>query len=296
MHPERDAAAERCPVELAVDLVLVEAVAGLVHRGEEPVKAVVEVACGDADVVAADRRREGVHGRVEPPRRLVEAETAHDLELELLLPLDREHLAGRWRLALGGRQLLDEGRLLLFQVVEDRSHLGRRQAALEVVEEGVVGLGVVALEAGDVAAAQLEVLTQRREEAREVVVLACLDPDGERERGRPRHLGPQLGRHLARLLEVLAGHRDQARLERVGVVLGREGGELVEQAADLGRDELVVDDPAERRELLGPGRRTARRHHHVLVPAEQRGGAGDVADLGQSLAQLFERGGHRAAP
>ena len=51
VQAERDAARERRALERRVDLVLVEAVAELVHRREEAVEVVVEVARRDADVL-----------------------------------------------------------------------------------------------------------------------------------------------------------------------------------------------------------------------------------------------------
>ena len=91
--------------------------------------------------------------------------------------------------------LLDERRLVLLQVVEDPAHFLRLHPALVVVEHDVVRL-VADLEALDVALAQVEVLAQHGQECLEVVVLARLDPDRVRERGRARHLGAQVGRHL----------------------------------------------------------------------------------------------------
>ena len=104
------------------------------------------------------------------------------------------------------RDLLHERRLVLLQVVEERAHLGRLHPALEVVEHDVVRL-VADLEAVDVALAQVEVLAQRRQERREVVVPARLDPDRVRERRGARHLRAQLGGHLARLLPVARPRR-----------------------------------------------------------------------------------------
>ncbi len=187
---------------------------------------------------------------------------------------------------------------MLLQVVEDRAHLGRLHLRLEVVEERVVGLVELAVEALDVAVAELEVLAQRRQEGGEVVALAGLDPDRDRERRRARHLRAQLGGDLARLLPVAAGDADQARLERVVLVLRLEGLELLEEPTDLGRGELVVGDAPERRELLGATGCSAGRHHHLLVPGEQRGGMREIGDLRQPPCQLVERSHppHELAP
>jgi hypothetical protein len=54
-------------------------------------------------------------------------------------------------------------------------------------------------------------------------------------------------------------------------VLRLETLQVVEQAPELGRDELLVGDPADRRELLGADGGAPRGHHRLLVPAEQGG-------------------------
>src|SRR6266516_7550048 len=107
---------------------------------------------------------------------------------------------------------MDERRLMLLQVFEDRANLSRLHPALVVVERSVVRLVVVAVEAVDVAAAQLEVLAQRRQEGLEVVLRASADPDEVSERRRARHLGAEVGGDLARLLPVDARDADEARL------------------------------------------------------------------------------------
>ena len=104
VQAERGAARERRALELARDAVLVEPVAGLVHRPEQAVEVVVEVARRQADVGDRDRGRERVDGRVEPPLGRVEAEALDHLQLELLLALERERRAARgplpsWRAA-----------------------------------------------------------------------------------------------------------------------------------------------------------------------------------------------------
>src|SRR5207302_5706971 len=88
VQAERDAARERRALERRIDLVLVEAVAELVHRPEEAAEVPREVAGGDADVLDARARRERVHRRVEPPGVVGEPERVRDLELEHLLRLD----------------------------------------------------------------------------------------------------------------------------------------------------------------------------------------------------------------
>jgi hypothetical protein len=61
--------------------------------------------------------------------------------------------------------------------------------------------------------------------------------------------------------------------------------QTLEQAADLGVDELLVRDPADRRHRLGTGGMATRRHRYLLVPSEHAGGSPEVGDLGQSLLQ-----------
>ena len=92
-------------------------------------------------------------------------------------------------------------------------------------------------------------------------------------------LRPQLGRHAARLLVVAARDADQAGL--VGVVRKRLllGAELVEQLPQLVGDEPLVGGAADRRPLLGPGRRARGGHHRLLVPRQERRDPLQVVDL-----------------
>src|SRR5579884_922316 len=272
VHPERRAPRERRPLERRVDLVLVEAVPALVHGREEAVEVPLEVPRRDADVLLPRPARERVDGRVEPPRLVVEAEPAHDLELERALP--------------------DNRGLVLLQVVEDRAHLGGPHPALVVVEDDVVGLVVLAVEAVDVAAAEVEVRAQDGQERREVVLRARPHPDRVAARGGTGELRPELRRHPARLLVVAPRHADEARLEGVVGMLLLEALELLEQAADLGRGELLVGDATERRERLRTVGGAPGRHHRVLVPGEHLRRPPEVGDLGEPAAQLLEGGGH----
>ena len=173
------------------------------------------------------------------------------------------------------------------RIGEHLAHLGRRHARLVVVEQRRVRQ-VGRLEALDVAALQLDVLAQVREEGGEVVVPPRLDPGVVAARGGARHLDPELGRHAARLLPVAARDADQARV--VGVVGQRllERCEPVEQASDLGVGEAIVDDAAERGERLGARLGPERRHRHALLPAEHAGGAAEVGDLREPLAERWQ--------
>src|SRR5918994_2616085 len=241
-----------------------------------------------------ERGRDRVHRRVEPPLGRVEAEALDHLELELLLALDRERGAAERTLpTLAHRG--DERNLLLLQPVEDGPHLRRLHPRLEVVEEDVVRL-VVVVEALDVAPPQLEVLAQRGQELGEVRFLPRLHPHRHRERRRARHLRPQLGGHASRLLPVTADEPDQARLVGVGVEFVLDRRELVEQATHLVGGERLVREPAHRRQLLGANARTAGRHLHLLVPAEQRRGPVEIVDLADPLLQGRERRFHARKP
>ena len=296
VHAERDAACERAALERRVDLVLVEAVAELVHRPEQAAEVIREVARRDADVgrCRCPTQTGAPSGRAATRRRCSRTRL-HDLELEHLLRLERV-LARLGVVAAARRDLLDERSLVLLQVVEDAPDFLRRHVALVVVEDDVVRL-VLYLEAVDVALAQIEVLPQDGQERLEVVRLARVDPHLVRERGGARHLGAQLRRHLARLLPVAGADADQARLERVVVLLLAPAAQVVEQPADLGRDELRVRDAPDRRHLLRPDRRALLGHHHVLVPAEESGGLDEIRDLGEALPQVVELGlAHAAKP
>src|SRR5437763_17057845 len=79
-------------------------------------------------------------------------------------------------------------------------------------------------------------------------------------------------------------------------VLLLEVRQFVEEATDLARREPLVDHPPERRQLLGATRCAARRHHRLLVPAEDRARPGEVADLREASAQLVEGLGHGREP
>jgi hypothetical protein len=282
---------ERRAHELARDAVLVEAVTGFVHRPEEAVEVALEVPRRQPDVGGRDRGGERMHRGVEPPLGWVEAEPLDHLELELLLPLDREGGVPQRALALGPRGL-DERDLLLLEPVEDRSHLGCLHPGLEVVEEDVVRL-VVVVEAFDIAAAQLEVVAEGGQELGEIGLLPRLDPDRHRERGGSGHLPAQLGGDAPRLLPVAADEADQARL--VGVVVERvlERREPVEEAPDLVGGQRLVRDPVESRELLRANACPAGRHLHLLVPAEERRRSVEIVDLRDPFLQLCEGSAHR---
>ena len=122
VQPERRAARERRALERRVDAVLVQAVAALVHRREEAVERVLRLARRDPDVRRRKRLRKRMRRGVEAPRRVVEAEAAHDLERELTLLVRRE-VSGHRRRRSGAR-LLDQRDEHLLQ----RSKIARTSA------------------------------------------------------------------------------------------------------------------------------------------------------------------------
>ena len=174
---------------------------------------------------------------------------------------------------------------LALELVEDLGDLGRLHPLLVVVQQGVVGLAVEAL---DVPALELDVVLEVGQERLEVGVLARFDPDRQRRRGRVRDLSPQLARHFARLLPVAPRDADEAGLVRLGIEAFLVRPELVEQPSDLVRGEALVRQPVERRGLLGAQAGSARRHEHLLIPVEQVGRTGEVDNLAQTLLQLIE--------
>jgi len=168
---------------------------------------------------------------------------------------------------------------------EHLAYLGGRHPGLVVVEQCRVRQ-VGRLEALDVAALQLDVPAQVRQEGGKVVVPPRLDPRVMPAGRGTGHLDPELGRDTAGLLPVAPRDADQARV--VGVVRQRlrQGAEPVEQAADLGVGEPVGDNAAEGRERLGARLGAEWRHGDPLLPAEHAGGAAQVRDLGQPLTEM----------
>ena len=189
-----------------------------------------------------------MRGRVETPGTLLEAERADDALREPPLRIGVERSVEERRVDLGC--VAHELGQCRTQRREHVAHLGRRHAGLVVVEERRVGQ-VGRLEALDVAALQLDVRPQVREERCEVVVPPRLDPRVVPAGRRAGHLDAQLGGDAAGLLPVAARDADQARV--VGVVGQRflERSEPLEQAPDLGIGEAVVDDAPEGRERVG---------------------------------------------
>ena len=211
----------------------------------------------------------------------VEAEPLDDLQRVVALRLDRPGAFQEGVVALDRADVGDQRHELRLQVVEHLAHLGGLHPRLVVVEEDVVRL-VVALEAVHVAALQLDRALEVGEEERVVVVGSRLRPDIVGVRGCTGHLGRKICGDAVRLLPVAPRRADQARVVGVVVQLLLVAGEGFEQRPDLVRDELLVGDPVERRDLGAAHGAATRRHHHGLVPEEDLLRAAQVVDLGQA--------------
>ncbi len=174
VQAERRRIRERCPLERGADAVGVEAVPGFVHRRPERVEPGRLVPRREPYIASRERGAEGVDGRIESPRPVLEADRRENPFSECALQLGRvgnveERRVDPRRLT---HQLGEHGP----DRVEDLRHLGRLHQRLEVVQERGVGR-VVPLEALGVALLQVEVPLERREEGGEVVVRAGVDPD-----------------------------------------------------------------------------------------------------------------------
>jgi hypothetical protein len=280
----RDARPERRAGERGVDVRLVQAVTELVERAEDRVEVVLGVAGRQPHVARRDRGRERVDRVVQAPAPVVDADLAQDRRDQLSLGVDRERSADDERVVRGDRRGLDERDEAVAHPPQRVLGVGRAHARLEVVEQRVVGaldLG----KAGDVAPAQLDVAAQVRLEEREVRGLARPRPRLVAGRAGVRHLLDELARHPPRLVEVAAADAQEVGVE---VGLGRRGRE---QLSDAVVDEAVVGEPLERRALLRAPLGARRRHHDLLVPAEQHRHPLEVRDLGEAAAELGERGG-----
>jgi hypothetical protein len=288
----RDAVRERRPRERRVDLVLVDPVAELVEAREDAVDAVLVEARRQPDVQGRHRGRERVHRLVEPPRGAVHPPPLEDGEREAALRVRREGpaqtgIVDRCGLADGVEHRDERG----LQLLEDRLDLRGLHPRLVVVEDDVVRI-VLRAEAPDVLPAQLEAPLEVRQENREVLLLARLEPGAVAERAGAREIRSELRRHARRLVVVPLRHADEARLERVVAVLLLESAQLLEQLAELRRHLELVRDPVERRALLGTRCRAARRHLRLLVPREEAGGLVEIVDLAHAAAELVEAVAH----
>src|SRR5581483_6710128 len=289
VHAEARRLPHRQMRPLARQLVLVEAVAVLVHRREERLQVVAVVVRRDADVVDARTGRERMLGRIDAPRLRAVAEEVDDLVVERDLLVDVE-VAGEERVVdVAVAEVGDQLDELGLDLREDARHLGGLHLRLEVVEQDVVGLCLRA-EALDVAVAQLHVPLHKRQEEREVRGRLRLEPPRRRLGGCARHLRAQLDRNLHRFLIVAPRDADERAVPRLRVEVAPL--ELVEQAADLGIDEHLVRQLLQTRQVIRAMLEARRRHHRPLVPDEQVREHVERLRLGESRLQLLEGVGH----
>ncbi len=203
---------------------------------------------------------------------------------ELLLRGERE-VAFEERVVRRLAGVAHDGGQLGPEHVEDRLHLCGRHPGLVFVEERVVGRVALLHQLGPPERDVVHPL-QRRQEHREVILLARLEPRDVRLAALTRPRGCDLGRNASCLLPLPARDADEARVVRVVAELRLERGDLVEQSPDLVRDEALVDDTGERCRGLRPGGCALRRHHRALVPAQHPEGALEVVELRQALLQI----------
>ena len=215
--------------------------------------------------------RERVHGRVEPPRLVVEAEPPHDLELEPRWRLERE--APRRPASAAARRAATSctsGAWCSFRYSKIVAHLGGLHPALVVVEQRVVRLVVVAVEALDVAA-----LAARGARAAPAGT-AAKSFVARAPRPRPGSRAPTArdisARRSAGTLRAFSQSRRATRIRLASNESGScsclERRELVEQPADLRRGELLVRDRGRASRAARRGR--PRRRGGIIVCWSQR--------------------------
>jgi hypothetical protein len=295
VQPERRACADGQVREPSRDLMLVQPVAVLVHRGEERLEAVLVVVRRDADVVDAGAGGERMLGGIDAPRVGPVAEEVDDLVVERDLAVEWEVAAQERVVCVAIAQLRDQRDELVLDLLEDACDVGRLHLRLEVVQEDVVGL-VLGLEALDVASAELDVALERPEEELEVRRLLRLLPYRVRLGGGDRHLTAQLDRNLNGLVVHPAREPKEAGVVGVGVERGAGRLELVEQAADLGIGQLLVREALHERDVLCAMADPRRRHRRVLVPHEQVRDVGQPVQVCKACFQPVERVSHGQAP
>ena len=137
----------------------------------------------------------------------------------------------------------------------------------------MLGLG----EAGGVAAGELDVAPQGGLEVREVVRLACFEPDREALRPGARHLGGEVAGDLPRDLAVAAHDADELRV----VAILR-----VEQGTELRCDEPLVREALDHGKRLPASGAAGGRHHDLLVPREDVAGVAQVRQLAEPGEQV----------
>ena len=294
---ERGAAAERRPLERRVDVVLVQRVPALVHRREHAAHLVLRVVRGHPDVRRAERRREGVRDRVDPPAcpRGSRSATSRILCISRC-GLDREVAA---ETASRRSSCSDASATIGTSPSRSCANTSRTSAVFIPCSKSSssASYGSSASKQAAYSAPELDVPLQVRAEQLEVVRAAGLDPDRERLGAGSRLRLPQLAGDAELLVAVAARDADQARLVRVVVERLLVRPELIEQLAELLGDDLLVDDLGDRRQLLCAHVRAGARHHRLLVPGGDRAQLRQVPRLGQAVAQLGVAGvGHPAEP
>ena len=233
-------------------------------------------------------------GGVDPPRVSREGQLRDQLRDQLALRLGRELPAERIIVragAVSGR-LGDQRDQTLAKPDQHRPHPLGGHLGLVLVEQRVVGVGEAreSVVAVGVAAGQLDVALEVREQHREVRAVLRLDPGVLGDRARPGELRAQIGGDPAGLLPIAGHHPGEVGLDRLAwwSVAPGPRADLLDQAADLVGGEHLVPDPGEGRERLRARLRARRGHHRPLVPGEQRSGSAQIVDLAEPIAQVFE--------
>ena len=211
---------ERRARVLLGDLAFVHTVAELVQARQDTAQVVAIEARGQADVCVGDGGRERVDGRIQSPCALLQRQAGHEFLREVLLggqailPVQARVVHRDAAVGDGCDQRLDA----VPKVAEDGGDLRGRHPRLEVIQERVVLVlePLESLEAVRVAAPQLDVSLEVRQERAKVRVGARVLPGMLGERRDARHLGPEVGGHSPRLLP--AATSDPHETDVVGVV------------------------------------------------------------------------------
>ncbi len=199
-------------------------------------------------------------------------------------PVDQLALGARWRIGRAGRSRRPSRRLssaisgtqLGLQLREQPRHLSRLHLRLIVIQQDVVG-AVEVVEALDVAAGQLQVLPQIRRKGCEVDCAPGIDPRLLPDRRRARHAPPPASAGPAGPSSTGAltkRTRQPHRSPRRAPFSDASARSISRRCRPrrTARGGSARACPAPRR-VAAP----ARRHHRLLVPAEQ--GRSGCADL-----------------
>ena len=257
------------PLERRVDVVLVEPVPALVHRGEDPAHLALGVVRGHADVRRPHRGGERMLHRVEAPAALAEPEVVEQDELHLPLLLHREVPEEARVVDLLRRQLGDQRDEALPEPGEDVAHLLGLHPRLEVVEQRVVGL--VDLEARRVLAPQRDVALEVRPEELEVVRSHAPRPRPGTPR-RPRASAPRGARSgtftsLSRSRRATRIRLASSESKSSDSSYGRSSSSSSPSSSETSRSWTIFEIVPSCR---GAHRAARGRHHRLLVPARER--------------------------